>query len=476
MSKSSHLFPLIFCAVFFDLILSQEPFLEIRPYITPDYEQYPVRAHVDHNYPTQTPNDIFDRFDGISFDQDIIAFDCTNGRSCYDGHAGVDYYMPVNTPILAPAPGYVVWSAFSAGADPCPGGIEPNGDTGIIILAHGNDYFSCYLHLNPPLNVSVGETVSTGDTLGFEGMTGCADQPHLHFEMRKDSYFFDQEVPWVIDPFGWWGESEDPIKELRDNRSVWLWRSSDIIDDGDNGFQRYYGPDWERMEIGHDQDCWISPVVSNLEESRHYAIWVPELVDAGEYDIQVYISEGLDATNGAMYEIYVQDESGNNERTVIIFDQTLNPGNFSTIATVDLPVGYRCAVILRDVIDGSSFGSFVVFDAIRFTNTSTVGTIREKIDQFDKKVITLYPAYPNPFNPITTFKYELRLPGDVTIEIFDLNGVRILSVLKMDLSAGIHSFSWNATNDLGAKVPSGVYYYLVSSADIIEMKKMILIK
>ena len=213
--------------------------MEIRPYVVPDHEQYPVRAHVDHNYPTQTPNAIFDRFDGISFDQDIIAFDCTNGRSCYDGHAGVDYYMPINTPILAPAPGYVVWSAFSAGADPCPGGIEPNGDTGIIILAHGNDYFSCYLHLNPPLNVSVGETVSTGDTLGFEGMTGCADQPHLHFEMRKDSYFFDQEIPWVVDPFGWWGESEDPIKELRDNRSVWLWRSSDIIDDGDNGFQRY---------------------------------------------------------------------------------------------------------------------------------------------------------------------------------------------------------------------------------------------
>ena len=100
-----------------------------------------MRAHVDHNYPTQTPNGIFDRFDGNSFDEDIIAFDCTNGISCYDGHAGVDYYMPVNTPILAPAPGYVVWSAFSAGADPCPGGIDPNGDTGIIIVAHGNGYF-----------------------------------------------------------------------------------------------------------------------------------------------------------------------------------------------------------------------------------------------------------------------------------------------------------------------------------------------
>ena len=82
--------------------------------------------------------------------------------------------MPLNTPILAAADGYVVWSAFSPGADPCPGGISPNGDTGIIILYHYNDYFTCYLHLNPPLNVAVGETVAAGDTIGFNGMTGCA--------------------------------------------------------------------------------------------------------------------------------------------------------------------------------------------------------------------------------------------------------------------------------------------------------------
>ena len=88
----------------------------------------------------------------------------------------------------------------------------------------------------------------------------------------------------------------------------------------------------------------------------------------------------------------------------------------------------------------------------------------------------IHTIYPNPFNLITSFRYKLRIPGDVTIEIFDLNGVRIRSVPIMGLSAGVHSFTWNSTNDLGEKVPSGVYFYLVSSADIIEMKKMILIK
>jgi hypothetical protein len=476
LNKSNHFFSLIFCAVFFDLILSQEPFLEIRPYVTPDYEQYPASAHVDHNYPTQTPNGIFSRFDGKSFDEDIIAFDCTNGFSCYDGHAGVDYYMPVNTPILAPAPGYVVWSSFSAGADPCPGGIDPNGDTGIIIVAHGNNYFSCYLHLNPPLNVSVGETVNTGDTLGFEGMTGCADQPHLHFEIRKDSYVFDQEIPWAIDPFGWWGDSDDPIKGLRGNRSVWLWKSSDMVDDGDNGFQRNFGPYWQRLETGYNQDCWSAPLVNSFEESRHYAIWVPELADSGEYNIGVFIPEGFDAASGAVYEIFVQDDNGNNEKTVITYDQTSNPGTFATIATMNFPTGHRCGVILRDVVDSSSSGSVVVFDAIRFTNTSTVEVLKEKNNHFDRETIDSYFAYPNPFNPFTIIKYKLSVASDVSIGIFNVFGNRIKSFTKVNQAVGEHFLRWDADNDHSRKVPTGIYFYSIKAGDFTQTKKMLFIK
>ncbi|SVD03196.1 uncharacterized protein METZ01_LOCUS356050, partial [marine metagenome] len=255
--------------LFCGLNWSQEPIFEIKPYPPPVFEQYPIRAHVDHHYPSQLLDGINVRLDGFEFTEDIIAFSCTHGTSCYDGHAGVDYYMPENTPILAPAQGNVIWSDFSPGADPCPGGMEPNGLTGIIILAHGNGYYSCYLHLNPPLNVAVGETVMVGDTLGFEGMTGCADQPHLHFEIRKDSWYFDQENPWVIDPFGWWGNNEDPIFDLRGNHSHWLWKSSGLIDDGDNGFQRYFGPDWNYLDVGYNGDSWIAPIVTDMDESRH---------------------------------------------------------------------------------------------------------------------------------------------------------------------------------------------------------------
>ena len=127
------------------LLNGQIPFLEIRPYAIPDFIQYDIKNHVDHHYPTANITDgNFRRFDGVNLTENLMFPECIQGTACYDGHAGVDYYMPAGTPILAPADGYVIWSAFSPSADPCPGGISPNGDTGLIILAHpGTDYFTC---------------------------------------------------------------------------------------------------------------------------------------------------------------------------------------------------------------------------------------------------------------------------------------------------------------------------------------------
>ena len=110
----------------FTKINAQSTFLEIRPYSPPAFGQYSIKSSVDHHLPlSNTTDGIFTRLDGESLYENLIFPECDQGISCYDGHAGVDYHMPENTPILAPASGYVVWSSFSPGADPCPGGISP---------------------------------------------------------------------------------------------------------------------------------------------------------------------------------------------------------------------------------------------------------------------------------------------------------------------------------------------------------------
>ena len=470
MNFSNHFYIKISFWLCLAFLIGQEPFLEIRPFVKPTFEQYSSRNHVDHHYPSSNIQDgIFLRFDGAEFTNDVIFPDCPSGSSCYDGHAGTDYYMPLNTPILAPAGGYVLWSAFSPPADPCPGGIEPNGDQGTIIIAHGNGYFSCYLHMNPPLNVSVGETVETGDTLGFNGNSGCAINAHLHFEIRKENWYFDTSEPWAINPYGWWGNDGDPIEEIRGNRSEWLWVSTELVDDGDNGFQRYYGPDWTYLNTGYEDDSWSAPVVYTVDDSRHYAIWVPTLEAAGEYDIQAFLPEGLNAATGAKYEIIVQNEDGTNSKTIVLIDQNSGTGDFLTITTLDLPAGSKSSVILRDFVDATSTGDYVIFDALKFVNTE----LKIPDEQLVPKNFKLYPPFPNPFNPSVTLRYETFLSSDISIHIYNIRGEKINSYHQQNVQPGIHDFHWTAISASGAIIPSGIYFYTIESNGIVHSKKLI---
>ena len=458
------------------IVLAQTPFLESLPYAAPEFQQYSIRNHTDHNYPTQTTNGVNARFDGKIFYDNIIAFNCPPGVSCYDGHAGNDYYMPTNAPILAAADGYVVWSAFSPGADPCPGGISPNGDLGLIIIYHYNDYFTCYLHLNPPLNVAVGETVAAGDTIGFNGMTGCATSPHLHFEVRKENYFFDQQLPWVVDPYGWWGNYEDPIISLRGHESVWLWKSDWIVDDGDLGFQRFHGANWAYRNTGYNDDSWTAPATNDEDDSFHYAIWTPELAGSGEYNIDVYIPNISNLVTAAQYEIIIKDSAGINTKNIVTVNQTINSNNFSTIATVDLQAGSNCAVILRDIVDSTSTGLYVSFDAIRFVNTQQVGIGVEDNQSLTPNRIAVYPSYPNPFNSSTTILYEVLQENMVEVSIFDISGNHVYTLTNELKSPGKYSVMWGGEGNNNQVVPSGLYYCVVTASGFRDTQKIVLLK
>jgi len=468
----------IYLAILFStqIISGQEPFLTVKPYVEPEFQQYAIRNHADHHYPSQTPDGINVRFDGSSFSENIVAFNCNSGTSCYDGHAGNDYHMPLDVPILAAADGYVVWSAFSPGADPCPGGIEPNGLTGLIIIYHYNDYFTCYLHLNPPLNVVVGETVTAGDTIGFNGMTGCASTPHLHFEIRKENRFFDQELPWVVDPYGWWGDYEDPIMNLRGFTSAWLWKSDLIIDDGNTGFQRFYGPNWSYVNNGYNDDAWTVPASTDSNNSAHYAIWVPEIPDSGEYNIDAYTPDIANAATNVIYEIYIKDADGNNTKTIVPHDQTINQNSFTTITTISIPAGSNCAVILRDVVDSSSAGLYVVFDALRFVNTANANITDEQSQQVFPTDIILHPAYPNPFNTSTALNYQLFANSMVKIDIFNILGYRVKTVLNEKQAPGYKTIVWDGKNESGLPVGAGLYFYQLQTPTYIHTKKMVLVR
>lgn len=84
--------------------------------------------------------------------------------------------------------------------------------------------------------------------------------------------------------------------------------------------------------------------------------------------------------------------------------------------------------------------------------------------------------YPNPFNEATIIIYELPIASRVTIEIFNVLGQKVTTLLDGQESAGVHSLSWNSTDDSGHPVASGVYFYRISTPNFTAEKKMVLMK
>jgi hypothetical protein len=88
----------------------------------------------------------------------------------------------------------------------------------------------------------------------------------------------------------------------------------------------------------------------------------------------------------------------------------------------------------------------------------------------------LYPARPNPFNPLTTIQFDLPAEGLVRLEIFDLSGRRVRVLLSETLGAGQYEEAWDSRNDAGQAVSSGVYFARLEALQKVKTTKLILLR
>ena len=88
----------------------------------------------------------------------------------------------------------------------------------------------------------------------------------------------------------------------------------------------------------------------------------------------------------------------------------------------------------------------------------------------------LFANYPNPFNPETVIKYELARGAEVRLEIYNLVGQKIATLVNEKLESGVHSITWNGRDALGSPVASGVYFYRLKTSSFVASKKMLLLR
>ncbi|MCK5052372.1 MAG: T9SS type A sorting domain-containing protein [Candidatus Cloacimonetes bacterium] len=139
------------------------------------------------------------------------------------------------------------------------------------------------------------------------------------------------------------------------------------------------------------------------------------------------------------------------------------PGTFDVTAILD---GYDPDMVAGVVVDEGA-------------TTSDVDLVLEAIVGADDEVVIttkLLSNYPNPFNPVTNIAYSINETGNVTIDVYNLKGQLVKSLVNKVLETGDHIVTWNGRDNSNKSVASGVYFYKMKSSNFTATKKMILMK
>ncbi|OVE79850.1 hypothetical protein BVY01_01400 [bacterium I07] len=131
-----------------------------------------------------------------------------------------------------------------------------------------------------------------------------------------------------------------------------------------------------------------------------------------------------------------------------------------------LSLGVVCRPSENDPIDSLK----IVFDEWKQSKTFVTN-----LQAFPNNFL-LYQNYPNPFNPSTTISYQVPTAGHVAIEIFNMMGRRIRTLLNDQKRTGSYDVIWDGRNDFGEIVENGIYVYQMQVEGYVQRRKMTFLK
>jgi hypothetical protein len=173
-----------------------------------------------------------------------------------------------------------------------------------------------------------------------------------------------------------------------------------------------------------------------------------------------------DATSAAQPEIKVANTLIN-QWEELTFDFSSRIGVY--------PVVKDQIIIFPDFeLAGRTQDNICYFDNISFSPSNSVG-VDNRSETLPQR-FALEQNFPNPFNPITTLRYELPEDSFVDVMVYDMLGNVVSNLVNANQSSGYKSVQWNATNNQGQPVSAGVYLYSIEAGEFRQTKKMIFLK
>jgi PKD repeat protein len=237
---------------------------------------------------------------------------------------------------------------------------------------------------------------------------------------------------------------------------------------------------WQGTNAADIQDN--SGVASSFYHTGSYNVTSYNTLEVEFYFVAISMESGED--------FWVQYYNGSTWYTVASYARDIDFSNNTWyVATVTIPRSsytFPTNAKIRFMCDASGNYDDVYIDAITFRGTASVlssGVTIAKQDRSDGFVpvemnsapeidITgLMQNYPNPFNPSTTISFNLETASHVKLEVFNVEGRRVATLVNGKRGEGIHHVKFDAS-----KLSSGIYIYRFMAGDVTQSKKMLLIK
>ena len=124
----------------------------------------------------------------------------------------------------------------------------------------------------------------------------------------------------------------------------------------------------------------------------------------------------------------------------------------------------------------TSWAASVVPNGTPGVTNSTYSVLKSESNALVPNVYALHQNYPNPFNPTTTIKYDIPKDTHILINIFDLKGRLVKTLIDEYQISGFKTIKWDATNKTGQQIAAGMYIYRIKAGNYSETKKMVLLK
>ena len=194
------------------------------------------------------------------------------------------------------------------------------------------------------------------------------------------------------------------------------------------------------------------------------------------------------------YGLQVQYDASQLEFVRALTDQPLGGSELAAPQVLSDEAGVLALVAHGDVVSDGEVALSLVFRAtteiedtvIEITDSQTYdsefGFNRLALPapvqlQTRPEAFALANNYPNPFNPATTIKYALPQAADVELTVYNVVGQSVRTLVAEHQRAGRYVVEWDATNDNGRSLSSGMYFYrLEAGGEFLEVKKMLLLK